>query len=125
LFGAKIMIQGLGIDITEIERVWQVSLRTKGFIQRVLTPAEITVYNQYTGQRQKEFLAGRFSAKEAFSKAMGTGIGKVKFQDLTVLNDEQGQPYIEQQLYSGKVLISISHTDDYVLTEVILEKRAD
>ncbi|RHW47763.1 holo-ACP synthase [Bombilactobacillus bombi] len=119
------MIQGLGIDITEIERVWQASLRTKGFIQRVLTPAEITVYNQYTGQRQKEFLAGRFSAKEAFSKAMGTGIGKVKFQDLTVLNDEQGQPYIEQQLYSGKVLISISHTDDYVLTEVILEKRAD
>lgn len=119
------MIQGIGIDITEIDRIWRASQQNTDFIARVLTPAELTIYHRYTSRRQKEFLAGRFSAKESFSKAWGTGIGVISFQDLSILNDHRGRPYVEQQIYPGKVWISISHTFDYVLTEVILEKRVN
>ncbi|MBA1434263.1 holo-ACP synthase [Bombilactobacillus bombi] len=119
------MIQGLGIDITEINRVWQAAQRTAGFVARVLTPSELEQFNHYQQQRQKEYLAGRFSAKESFTKALGTGIGKVGFQDLSILNNPQGKPYIQQQVFLGSVFVSISHTKDYVFTEVILEKRVD
>ncbi len=119
------MIQGIGIDITEIARVRRASQQTAGFVTRILTPAELAIYRQYTARRRQEFLAGRFSAKESFSKAWGTGIGAISFQDLSILNDQHGRPYVEQQIYPGKVWISISHTVDYVFTEVILEKRVN
>ena len=51
-----------------------------------------------------EYLAGRWSAKEAFSKAMGTGIGKLGFQDLEVLNNERGAPYFSQSPFFRKDL---------------------
>lgn len=116
------MIQGLGVDIAAIERIWQAYQKQPRFLTKVLTVAEQKVFHQYRGQRQKEFLAGRFSAKEAFSKALGTGIGPVSFQDLTILNSDNGQPYVKQKVYTGTVWISISHTRTYVMTEVILEK---
>ena len=81
---------------------------------------------KYKGNRKYEFLAGRFSAKEAFSKAYGTGIGKkVGFQDIEILNDSQtGRPEIVKFPGDNKLQakISISHSGEYVVTEVILEK---
>jgi len=53
---------------------------------------------------------------------MGTGIGKLGFQDLEVLNDEKGAPYFSKSPFSGKVWLSISHTDQFVTASVILEE---
>ena len=60
--------------------------------------------------------------KRHFSKAMGTGIGKLGFQDLEVLNNERGAPYFSKSPFSGKVWLSISHTDQFVTASVILEE---
>lgn len=71
-------------------------IKTK-FIERILTIEERDKLNQYTHeQRRLEFLAGRFTVKEAFSKALGTGLGKsVSFQDINCYNDALGKPCID------------------------------
>ena len=78
------MIVGHGIDIEELASIESAVTRHEGFAKRVLTAKEVERFNSLKGRRQIEYLAGRWSAKEAFSKAMGTGIGKLTFQDLEV-----------------------------------------
>jgi holo-[acyl-carrier protein] synthase len=121
------MIYGIGIDLTEIQRVEQVWKKNYNFVKRVLTPAELKVFENYKGQRKAEFIAGRFSAKESFSKAFGTGIGSaVTFQDLEIIPDTvTGKPIftLYPQAERLEAQISISHTATLVMTEVILEKR--
>lgn len=63
------MIKGIGIDITEIERVKKAATAHSQFIQHVLTPPELEQYSQFSGQRSVEYLAGRWSLKESFAKA--------------------------------------------------------
>ena len=117
------MIVGHGIDIEELASIQNAVEKRKGFAQRVLTDKEMERFESLKGRRQVEFLAGRWSAKEAFSKAMGTGIGKLGFQDLEVLNNERGAPYFSKSPFSGKVWLSISHTDQFVTASVILEEN--
>ena len=112
------MIYGIGIDLIEIERIKNLQNQTK-FIERILTIEERDKLNQYTHeQRRLEFLAGRFTVKEAFSKALGTGLRKsVSFQD----NDALGKPCID---YPGFYThVSITHTENYAMSQVILEKN--
>ena len=116
------MIVGHGIDIEELASIQNAVEKREGFAQRVLTDKEMDRFTNLKGRRQVEYLAGRWSAKEAFSKAMGTGIGKLGFQDLEVLNDEKGAPYFSKSPFSGKVWLSISHTDQFVTASVILEE---
>ena len=116
------MIVGHGIDIEELASIQNAVEKRKGFAQRVLTDKEMERFASLKGRRQVEYLAGRWSAKEAFSKAMGTGIGKLGFQDLEVLNNERGAPYFSKSPFSGKVWLSISHTDQFVTASVILEE---
>ena len=117
------MIVGHGIDIEELASIQNAVEKRKGFAQRVLTDKEMERFSSLKGRRQIEYLAGRWSAKEAFSKAMGTGIGKLGFQDLEVLNNERGAPYFSQAPFSGKIWLSISHTDQFVTASVILEEN--
>ena len=117
------MIVGHGIDIEELASIESAVTRHEGFAKRVLTAKEMERFNSLKGRRQMEYLAGRWSAKEAFSKAMGTGIGKLGFQDLEVLNNERGAPYFSQAPFSGKIWLSISHTDQFVTASVILEEN--
>ncbi len=117
------MIVGHGIDIEELSSIENAVTRREGFAKRVLTPKELERFTSLKGRRQIEYLAGRWSAKEAFSKAMGTGIGKLTFQDLEVLNNERGAPYFSQAPFSGKIWLSISHTDQFVTASVILEEN--
>ena len=117
------MIVGHGIDIEELALIENAVTRREGFAKRVLTPKEMERFANLKGRRQIEYLAGRWSAKEAFSKAMGTGIGKLTFQDLEVLNNERGAPYFSQSPFSGKIWLSISHTDQFVTASVILEEN--
>ena len=73
----------VGIDICDVKRIEEIS--NEKFINRVLTDREISQYN-LKNKMKPEYLAGRFAAKEAISKALGTGIGKISFKDMEVLN---------------------------------------
>lgn len=116
------MIVGHGIDIEALASIQNAVEKREGFARRVLTDKEMERFASLKGRRQIEYLAGRWSAKEAFSKAMGTGIGKLGFQDLEILNNERGAPYFSKSPFSGKVWLSISHTDQFVTASVILEE---
>lgn len=117
------MIVGHGIDIEALASIQNAVEKREGFARRVLTDKEMERFSSLKGRRQFEYLAGRWSAKEAFSKAMGTGIGKLSFQDLEILNNERGAPYFSKSPFSGKVWLSISHTDQFVTASVILEEN--
>ncbi|AVK62530.1 holo-ACP synthase [Lactobacillus sp. CBA3605] len=117
------MIYGTGIDLTELTRIATILQKGLQLPSKVLTPAELAVFNAYGAKRQIEFLAGRFSAKEAYSKAFGTGIGaEVSFQDIEILDNPMGRPEIKHHPFNGSAWVSISHTDQLVMTQVILER---
>ena len=116
------MIVGHGIDIEELASIQNAVKKREGFAQRVLTDKELERFASLKGRRQIEYLAGRWSAKEAFSKAMGMGIGKLGFQDLEILNNERGAPYFSKSPFLGNVWLSISHTEQFVTASVILEE---
>lgn len=89
------MIYGIGHDVVEIERVKVMLSGRIGekLMRRVLTPAELELPGRST--RTAEFLAGRFAAKEAVSKAFGCGIGQVLgFVDMEILPDAAGKPSV-------------------------------
>ncbi|WP_110112018.1 holo-ACP synthase [Bacillus sp. CGMCC 1.16541] len=116
------MIIGTGIDLTEIDRIQKIIERQPTFVQRILTDTEQLYYDQLTGYRKVEFLAGRFAAKEAYSKARGTGIGKeLGFHDVEIFYDEHGKPNIEGSLQE-RVHLSISHSKQYAIAQVIIER---
>ncbi len=87
------MIYGVGTDIINIKRVEHILSKNKqGFVKRVLSEHEQALFANKGDSTA--YCAKRFAAKEAFAKALGTGIGKiVSFQDLTVRNNENGKPY--------------------------------
>ena len=116
------MIAGLGIDITEIDRVQVAVKKTPRFVAKVLTPGEQAQLAKLNGRRVAEYIAGRFSVKEAFAKAMGTGIGRAfSFQDVEIIDNQHGKPVATRSPFVGRVHVSISHTATLVMTEVILE----
>jgi len=115
------MILRSGIDILEISRLNEISpaIRER-FIARVYTPEEIV-----QAKNHSETLTGLFSAKEAVSKALGTGIGAVHWQDIEILHLTSGQPIVRlhgqaklvaDQLGLTTWSVSISHDRDRVVT---------
>lgn len=117
------MIYGTGIDITDLARVQAVVAKQPLFLNKVLTPNELHDYQQLQGQRAVEFIAGRWSAKESYSKAMGTGIGAtVSFQDIEIRDNAAGRPIVVHHPFGGIAHVSISHTATLVMTQVILER---
>ena len=89
------MILGIGTDLVEIERIEQALTRWgERFARRVLVDAE---FERFSGHRKPAaYLAKRFAAKEAFSKAMGTGIHfPVNWHNVSVGNHRSGRPYLE------------------------------
>lgn len=118
------MIVGIGIDLVDLEHMQSVVEKTPRIVNRILTQEELAIYESRSEKRKLEFLAGRFAAKEAFGKAMGTGIGKfVSFQNVVVLNDEQGCPYVAASPFEGKAFVSISHSRQMVIAQIVLERR--
>lgn len=116
------MIIGHGIDLQEIAAVEAAMKKNDQFVRRVLTENEFRRFAQLKKRRQLEYLAGRWSAKEAFAKALGTGIGKIGFQDIEILTDGKGAPYIAKSPIQAKVWLSISHSAGFVQASVILEE---
>ena len=124
------MILGTGIDIIEVARI-QASHEKFGerFLKRILRPAEIAYC---LGHKQPApFLAARFAAKEAVSKAFGTGIGaQLGWQDVEVGRKESGEPFVilhdsGKELLAARggrlVHLSLSHTENYAAAVAILE----
>lgn len=116
------MISGIGIDAVKLARIETIIDNNPKFINRVLTPNEYELFSTLKKTRQVEFLGGRFACKEAFSKAYGTGIGKVGFQDVEILPEATGRPVVYQSVFKGKVHVSITHTDTDAFAQIILEK---
>ncbi len=124
------MILGIGIDIIEVARV-QSSYERFGerFINRILHPGEIAYCLSH--RIPGPFIAARFAAKEAISKAFGTGIGaQLGWQDMEVRRKESGEPYVVlhgggQQLLEARgarqLLLSLSHTQTYAAAVAVLE----
>lgn len=122
------MIKGIGVDICSISRMEELCLNQR-FKDRVFTAKE----QQYACNRgvfKASSLAGMFAAKEAFSKAVGTGIGKVSFLDVEVLHENSGKPVVATHGNAKKILenigaknifVSISHEKDNAVAIVILE----
>ena len=128
------MIYGIGTDIVSIERIQNILNKNRdGFIHRVLTEHEKALFANKADSAA--FCAKRFAAKEAFSKALGTGIGRiVSFQDLTVRSNEHGKPYFmpseKLRLYLQEKGIkhghlSISDESQNALAFVVLETLDD
>ena len=113
------MILGLGNDIIEIERV-RASIERHGlhFLNRLFTQAEQDYC--YKFQDPSPHFAGRFSAKEAIAKALGTGFGThLSWHDIEILNDEQGKPIVylsdavKKRYGNPRIHVSISHSTYY------------
>jgi holo-[acyl-carrier protein] synthase len=113
-----------GIDLVEISRIR--ALISAAFVERILSKTEHQFFDDIQNESRKfTFLAGRFAAKEALFKALKRGDQTLNFKDITILNDEDGAPYIasfpNSEGYQSE--ISISHTDNYAIAIVLLEKK--
>ena len=95
------MIIGIGVDIIEIERVRQAIQNNKNFLSKLFTEREIDYF--ISRNMNSEVIAGNFAAKEAVSKALGTGIRGFSFKDIEILRNELGKP--EVILHNGANLI--------------------
>jgi len=119
------MVFGTGVDNVELARIQKALTRSECFVEQVLTPEELEKFKSFHSKaRQTEFLAGRWAAKEAFSKAYGTGISKaLGMHDLEVKNDHLGKPYFSKHPFEGEVHLSISHSNLEAVAFVVLEKN--
>ena len=122
------MIIGIGHDLVEISRVARAINKNERFARRICTEAEWQ-YCQEKG-RPEASLAARFAAKEAASKALGTGIGKISWHEVEVICNGAGNPALHltgQALALAKEMgvtaahVSMSHTQAYASAVVILE----
>jgi holo-[acyl-carrier protein] synthase len=114
------MIKGIGIDIIELHRIRELITKQSKLVDRILTVNEKKTYEDLSESRKVEFLAGRFAAKEAFSKAFGTGIGReLSFQDIEVDIDHSGKPFFRKPDHVAH--LSISHSREYAVAQVVIE----
>lgn len=124
------MIVGLGVDISEIDRI-EAAIQRHGrsFLERVFTPAEIAYCERHrvSGERY----AARFAAKEATMKALGTGWRRgVRWVDIEVVRQPSGRPTMElrgaarqhaDRLGVSRIHVSLTHSGNLAFAEVIFE----
>lgn len=124
------MILGIGVDIVEISRIRAALERfSDRFVERILGPDEIAYCRSYADP--VPHVAARFAAKEAISKAFGTGFGaELGWLDLEIARHPSGAPFVRlhgagQELFlrhRAKALhLSLSHADSYAVAHAILE----
>jgi len=117
-----------GVDIIEIPRIKQVLDRYgQRFLNRVFTPDEIA----YCRGRAPN-LAGRFAAKEAAMKALGTGVRGVSWKDIEVIRADSGAPSLRlhgraekraERLQMNEMSLSISHSREYAVAFVVAQRE--
>lgn len=123
---------GNGVDIIENNRIKK-SIKNKNFIKRVFSETEIILANK--NYNKTNYYAKRFAAKEAFLKAIGTGLRNgINFKDISIKNNVQGKPFIiindkikkiiKKKFKTSKVKIYLSLSDEkkYSIAYVVLNK---
>jgi holo-[acyl-carrier protein] synthase len=122
------MILGIGIDIVRVDRVrrWE---EVPGLVERYFHPDEAAdARNRGAGGSLS--LAARFAAKEAFGKALGTGLAGIRLGDIQVVNDRNGRPDIVlhgtalarlQEAGGARVHLSLTHDTDNAVAVAIIE----
>ena len=126
------MIYGTGIDIVDISRFERfVREDNQSLFRRVFTPVEQAYCTEK--KRSAQHYALRFAAKEAFVKAMGTGLRDgISWHDMEVVNDPFGKPELKlygraeelfRQKNLGRIFLSLSHDGNYAIASVILEGK--
>lgn len=119
-----------GVDLVEIER-FQAAIQRHGerFLLRVFTELELGEVGQNTAS-----LAARFAAKEAVSKALGTGIGEVGWKDIEIINGPRRQPMLRlygraRRLAEEQGLqvwaVSLSHTHEHAMALVVASDHSE
>ena len=120
------MIAGIGVDIIEIERVIR-ACEKPSFCNRCFTQAE-----QRLMEQDRKKAASNFAVKEAVVKAFGTGFGKISPDQIEVLRNEKGMPYVNlyheaadiaKELAWEAIHVSVSHTKELVTAYVVAEKN--
>ncbi|MEQ9116332.1 MAG: holo-ACP synthase [Rickettsiales bacterium] len=130
------MIYNIGTDIVSVKRIDSIYKKHGDvFIKKILSVKEQEIFSKR--QHGSNYLAKRFAAKEALAKSFGTGIGKISFKDISVLNYNTGMPYLELSsnlkniaesilgTASYKLHISISDDKDLALAFATIEIRND
>lgn len=118
------MIIGTGIDIIELKRFERVFLKFGDVLIK-----KIFNYDEVPAKKNKNkfiaTLAGKFAAKEAISKALGSGIGKkLRFKEISILNENSGKPFAKIDRYNlENIHISISHSNDNAVALAIIENK--
>ncbi|MBS7297805.1 MAG: holo-ACP synthase [Eubacteriales bacterium] len=124
------MILGVGCDIIEISRIDD-AIKKGHFIEHCFTEKEQDYFNKK--HNRTESVAAGFAAKEAVSKALGTGISGFSLTDIEILHQENGKPYVElhggakalADKFGGKVHISMSHCRDTAMAYAVFESYKD
>lgn len=127
LNGGGNMIMGIGTDIVEIDRIDNAVKRTNKFIDKVFTYREKEYFKRKNFRA--EVMAGNFAAKEAVSKALGTGFRGFGLLDIEVLRDDKGKPivilsdkiYEMLSLNNFNIHISISHSRENAIAYAVME----
>lgn len=123
-------IFGIGTDIIEIERIEKAIAKNEKFISRFFTEREIDYFKQKS--LKPNTIAGNFCAKEAISKALGTGVRQFNLKDIEVLRDGLGKPVVNThgrlkelclKLEITEIMVSISHSRNYAVANCIITKE--
>lgn len=124
------MIVGIGTDIIEINRVVEVLKKNPRFLEKYFTKKEQSLFQERGNRAQT--IAGTFAAKEAVSKALGTGFRTFGLWDIEILRDEKGKPYVFvyggakhllDELSISQILVTISHCKDYAVAYAVAQRR--
>ncbi|MBZ9636867.1 holo-ACP synthase [Clostridium sp. FP1] len=122
------MIIGVGTDIIEIRRIEKAMVANNSFLEKIFTATEL----EYLKSRnlRPEYVAGRFAAKEAVAKALGTGFRGFDFRDIEIDRTTLGKPIVilkgKAKLIAKKegkynIHLSISHGEDSAIAYAIWE----
>ena len=126
------MIAGIGTDIAKVSR-FEKWVRNPGMTERFFNPKELSSAGSEAARCQH--YAARFAAKEAFSKALGTGISGFDLKDVYITNDSEGKPLLniegaalslmKERLGECRAFVSLSHEKEYAIAFVVLELKED
>ncbi len=126
------MICGIGTDIAEVKR-FEKWVRNPDMIERFFNEKERSSAKSESARCQH--YAVRFAAKEAFSKALGTGISGFSLKEVYITNNSEGAPLLniegaalslmKERLGDCKAFVSLSHEKEYALAFVVLERKVE
>ncbi|BCZ49144.1 holo-[acyl-carrier-protein] synthase [Clostridium gelidum] len=121
------MIIGIGTDIIEIHRIEKIMMRTSSFIEKSFTNNEIEYFK--SKGLKGNVIAGNFAAKEAISKALGTGFRGFGLKDIEVIRDKLGKPVVNLsckiyellEIKEFNIYVSISHSKENAIAYAVVE----